>query len=861
MKSLQILVVVFCSFWVTTTYGQKKNNKTDTVMVYGNCVQCKERIESTLKKMGIVKSVWDVDSKLLTVTYDTIKYSLTSIEKKLAAVGHDTKAIKADVAVYNKLPDCCKYDRTDAASVIEKMDTKANAEMPLMQHTQQLITGVVLEENKKGSMLPLASATVKCLNTEHTVATDSLGVFRLLCTAFPTQLVISYVGYKSDTINVSTDKGITVVLKNVGSKNLNEVTVKSRQFSSFVSSINATNTLTLSSKEITKAACCNLSESFETTPSVDVSYADAVTGIKQIQLLGLSGNYTQITTENIPEIRGLAGSYGLTFVPGPWLESVQVTKGTGSVANGYESIAGQINIEEKKPDKAENLYVNAYANTMARLEASANYTVHLNNKWATTLLTHVNGVATKTDDNNDGFLDIPIGRQFNVINRWRYYDSKGLIAQFGIKALNDHRQAGEVSFNPDVDKLTTNKYGVGIDVQQYEAFGKLGYVFPQKKYKSIGFIFSAIDYTNNAYYGTSKYDGKQTSFYANLIYQSIIHTTEHKFRTGVSFANDNYNETFIANNYKRQETVPGAFFEYTFSPSQKFTAIVGIREDYHNQFGLITTPRLNLKYDITPTTSVRLSTGSGFRVANIFAENNGVFVSARQYQIVNPSNNFGYGLNPEKAWNYGMNISHQFKLNNHAGNISVDAYRSDFVNQTVVDVDANPQQINFYNLNGKSYSNSVQAELNYELINKLDVRLAYRWLDVKTTYHGMLMEKPLTANHRAFINLAYETANHFKFDVTTQWFSKKRLPETASNPIDKQLTAYSPSFIQMAAQITKQFGKVWDVYIGGENLTGYTQQNPIVSANQPFSPYFDGSMVWGPVNGRVIYVGMRYKLL
>ncbi len=645
------------------------------------------------------------------------------------------------------------------------------------------------------------------------------------------------------------------------STKLDEVIIlQSRKPTAYVSSLSTLNTLNIGTKELAKAACCNLSESFETSPSVDVSYADAVTGIKQIQLLGLSGNYTQITTENAPEIRGLAGSYGLTFIPGPWIEGIQLTKGTGSVANGYESIAGQINIEEKKSDKMDKLYVNTYANNLGRLEANVIIPKKINENWSTALLTHTNGVGIKTDDNKDGFLDIPLGRQFNAINRWKYANTSGLVAQFALKALNDKRQAGQIDFNPEIDKLTTKKYGVGINVEQYAFTGKLGYVFPQQAYKSIGFVFSANTFSNDSYYGLTKYDGKQNALYANLIYQSILGTTIHKYRTGLSFTNDGYNETFNNINYKRTETTNGAFLEYTYTPTDKFTAVAGLRIDYHNQFGLFTTPRIHLKYDFNPKTNLRFSAGSGFRTANIFAENTAVFVSSRKYNIVNPSNNYGYGLNPEKAWNYGFNFIHNFKLSERAASLSLDLYRTDFVNQVVTDLDTNSQQINFYNLTGKSFSNSLQAEFNYELLKKLDVRLAYRWLNVQTNYNGVMLSKPLIAQHRAFINLAYETNNKWKFDFTTQWLSKKRLPNTTSNPQTKQMGAYSPSFIQIAAQITKQFSEKWDVYIGGENLTNYTQQNLFIDGDQPFSPYFDGSMVWGPVNGAIIYIGMRFKI-
>jgi outer membrane receptor for ferrienterochelin and colicin/copper chaperone CopZ len=855
MKIKYLFTILLCVITIQLS-AQKKNIKTESFKVYGTCEQCKNRIEKALDNLGTYKADWDIETKMLTVSYDSIKLSKIKLEKKLAAVGHDTEDFQASEKTYNSLPKCCYYERYNKNEVAVSTNNDAKNISKTENHT---ITGVILEETKKGKLLPLTNATVNLLNSNNSNATDSLGVFQLEGTV-PSKIVISYVGYKTDTVDITSASDIKIILKNSSTSNLHEVVVTSRTASTFISSLSTFNTLNIGSRELTKAACCNLSESFETSPSVDVSYTDAVTGIKQIQLLGLAGNYTQIITENTPEIKGLASVYGLSFIPGPWIESIQVTKGTGSVANGYESIAGQINVEEIKPDKADKLFINSYANALGRLETTLNLSKTINDKWSTALLTHANGVVAKTDGNKDGFLDIPVGRQINAISRWRYADAKGLFAQFALKILNDHRRSGQTDFDPDTDKFTTNKYGVGINVEQYAFSGKLGYVFPQQKYKSIGFIFSASTYNNDSYYGLTSYNGKQNSIYANLIYQSIIGTTEHKYRAGLSFASDNYNETVIATNYKRTETVPGIFGEYTFTPNAKFTAVAGLRFDYHNEYGLITTPRLNLKYDFTPKTNLRFSAGSGFRTANIFAENIGLFASSRQYTIVSPVSNYGYGLSPEKAWNYGFNFVHNFKINNHSGSFSLDAYRTDFTNQVVIDVDASPQKILFYNLAGKSYSNSLQVELNYQPIQKLDVRLAYRWLDVKTDYSGTLLQKPLIAKQRAFINIAYETNNHWKFDYTTQWFSKKRLPNTNSNPVDKQMQSYSPSYIQMSGQITKQFGSKWDVYIGAENITNYKQKNLIISADQPFSQYFDASLVWGPVNGRMIYAGMRFKL-
>jgi len=837
-----VLLILFS----TITFAQKKNHVTETFGVSGACEMCKERIENTALDNKAISANWNVVTHLLTITYDSTKTTKEHIQEKIAEAGHDNGEFKAPDDVYKALPPCCHYDRTVAPGAAP-------------QKKQQIITGVVLEETAKGKLNPIANATVRSLHSNKYYVTDSTGVFKLE-TDLPTHLLISYVGFNSDTISVRNPDMITIVLKDASTGNLQEVIVTSRPQSTFVSTMSVLNTLNISSKELTKAACCNLSESFETSPSVDVSYSDAVTGIKQIQLLGLSGNYTQLLTENVPEIKGLPGSFGLTFIPGPWIEGIQLTKGTGSVANGYESIAGQINIEEKKADNSEKLYLNIYTNSMSRFEANVNSSQKINDRWSTGLLAHANTTFVKNDVNNDGFLDFPLGRQFNVINRWKYMDNNGWVGQFAIKALNDKREAGQMNFDPDTDKLTTNNYGVGINVEQYAFTGKLGYVFPQHKYKSLGIIFSGNIYNNDSYYGLKKYDGKQKSLYANFIYQSVIGTTDHKFRTGLSFVNDNFNETFQAANYRRNEIVPGAFFEYTYTAPEKFSAIAGLRADYHNLYGFITTPRLNLKYDFTTKTNLRLSAGSGYRVANILAENAGAFVSSRQIEILNPTNHYGFGLDPEKAWNFGINFIHNFKLNNRNGSISLDGYRTNFRNQTVVDYDASPQKLQFYNLNGKSYSNSIQAELNYELIRKFDIRLAYRWLDVNTTYQNHLQEKPFVAKHRAFINLAYETTNKWKFDYTTQWLSTKRVPGTASNPPAFRLDTRSPSYIQMAAQITKELNPKLELYVGSENLTGYRQKNPILDAANPFSQYFDGSLVWGPVSERMVYLGVRFTI-
>ncbi|MEO7393476.1 MAG: TonB-dependent receptor [Chitinophagaceae bacterium] len=861
-----------------SSYAQ--NNKpviTDTAItfkVHGACIQCKNRIEGAIKTKGVKSAVWDIDTKMLALVYNPAQISLDKIQNKIVAVGHDVGVKKANNNVYNELPKCCYYRemeiqqnevKGDTLKAVQNDSTRAtndslkNVVVAETKPNPHFIKGVVLEEDKKGSFKPLSNASVVWLGTNNGVITNDTGIFSIKDNGTNSRLIVSYTGYKPDTINVSDMNEFKIVL--AANKQLNEVIVTAKQRSTYLSAIDPIRTQVMTSRELLKAACCNLSESFETNPSVDVSYNDAVTGSKQIQLLGLSGNYTQLTVENLPGPRGIATPLGLNSIAGPWIESIQLTKGVGSVANGFESIAGQINVELKKPENSEKILANIYENSNGKTDLNLNLSSKLNTKWTSALLLHDDFSNSKNlDFNKDGFPDLPTGNTLSLVNRYKFDNSKGLLAQFGVKVLNDKKTGGETAFNPGADKNTSNHYGLGINTERYEAFGKMGYVFPQKKYKSIGLQLAAIRHNQNSYFGLTTYHANLQSFYSNLIYQSIIKTTIHKFRTGLSFQYDKYNEDFKTLNYKRTEIVPGAFAEYTFTPNTKFSTVAGLRADHNNLFGFFATPRLNIRYEPIKGTTIRASGGRGQRTANIFAENTSVFVSARQVNIITPNAGKAYGLNSEVAWNKGITVDQKFKLFNNDALLSLDYFRNDFTNQVVTDVE-DARQIKFYNLQGKSYSNSLQAELNVEPIKKLDIRLAYRYFDVKTNYGGQLLDRPFISKNRAFLNLDYATKG-WKFDHTISYNGKKRIPNTEVNPAQYQLSEYSPSFILMNSQISKSVGKKhpMDFYAGAENLTNYFQKNVILAADKPFSPYFDASLVWGPVTGRMFYAGWRLKI-
>jgi len=827
----------------TTLIAQDAKNEkfTSTVFkVFGACEECKDRIELAIKVRGVRLGIWNVETKMLILEYDSTIISLEKIQNKIVAVGHDLETKKANDKVYNNLDACCHY-REMAEEEVKR------------------VKGVVLQENAKGKFEPMPNASVYWLGTRKGVITDSLGVFEINTDTSTQQLIISYTGFKADTLTVVHANDLKVIMASKGQ--LNEVTIFSRQLGSFIPYLNPIRTQVMTGAELLKAACCNLSESFETNPSVDVSYNDAVTGSKQIQMLGISGNYTQLTVENLPGPRGLATPLGLNSIAGPWIESIQLTKGTGSVVNGFESIAGQINVELKKPESAEKLLGNIYVNDQGKTDLNLNVATKLNEKWATALLLHDNFMNNALDMNMDGFKDMPTGNTFSLVNRYKYDNSNGVLAQFGVKVLNDQKVGGETSFNENSDKYTQNRYGLAINTQRYELFGKLGYVFPQQKFKSIGLQFNASDYQQASYFGLTNYNANQQSFFTNLIYQSIINSTIHKFRTGFSFQYDKYNEDYNLNSYVRKEIVPGTFFEYTYTPNDQWSLVAGIRGDNNNIYGSFITPRLNIRYEPVIGTVFRLSAGKGQRTANIFAENNSLFVSQRSLMIMGQNNSGAYSLNPEISWNKGISLDQKFNVFNNPATLSLDYFRNDFKNQVVVDIES-AKKIHIYNLAGKSYSNSFQAEVNMTPFTKLDIRVAYRYFDVKQTYSGNLLDRPFIAKHRAFLSVDYATNNDWKFNYTVTFNGKKRIVNPYESYVSFIPPTSSPSYYLMNAQVSKSFGNnnPMDIYVGVENISNFFQQNTIISADDPFGPNFDASMIWGPVTGRMLYVGWRIKI-
>lgn len=738
----------------------------------------------------------------------------------------------------------------------------------LYSQESDTVRGSVYELTDGGEKIPVAGANVMIQGTQTGTITDGSGSFLLKGAKDGGVLIVSCIGYKADTVMLPADIPLRIQLI-PEAKQVGEMVVVGEQAATALDYKSAGFIQTMNQKELFKAACCNLSESFETNPSIDVSFSDAITGLKQIEMLGLAGVYSQITVENMPAIRGLSSSVGLTYMPGTWMQSIQVSKGVGSVANGYESITGQINVELRKPEDRdeEKLFINLFGNSERRFEGNLNYRVALGDHVDGLTLLHGSLFRDPIDGNGDRFLDLPLSRTLNLLQRFHIAYPDRFENQIGFQYVSDEKEGGTLNGHGNDSEylgLNPKEYAFGMKTKQLRLFGKNGYVFPGSSYSSVAMQWSFARFDQDATYNFRRYQGKENMGYVNMLFQSSIDSTIHKYRFGVSFLLDEYDESFTGIVTRRIEKVPGIFAEYTYNPSELFSMIAGVRADRNDNFGTFVTPRLHLRYTPSEDWIFRLVGGKGTRTANIISENLAYIASSRNVNVPVSSN--GYPFNQESAWNLGFNLTHYFLYDWREGTVVVDFYRTMFDNQVVADVDKDPHQVYFYNLDGKSYSNTIQAEINFQPLERLDTRIAYRYVDTKQTVDGILRERPLIPAHRMLVNLGYTTEREepadaqMLYDFTLQWFGKKRLPDTQANPDEFRTRQFSPSFIIANGQVTRSFGLGFDLYLGAENLFGFRQHSPIIDPANPDGQYFDSSIIWGPIYGRMLYAGLRWRI-
>lgn len=820
------------------------------------CGMCSERIEETaIKKGGAETASFDLNTGILTVTIDESEIQISGVRWEIAQAGHANGDFEPPEEVYNNLPGCCQYRDPNNPHFQESEPLIDNGPSFYLSNIEGYVFGYDDDQN----LVPLIGATVTLGDSQIGTTTDVEGYFEIdNSKAQSTFLTLSYIGYETQNFVIEEDGILNVVLSEGVKMQEVEITYKKR--TTEVSFIKPLNVEQITREELCKAACCNLSESFETNPSVDVAFPDAITGTRTIQMLGLAGPYVQITRELLPDVRAMSSIYGLGMTPGPWIEGIQLIKGTGSVVNGYESIAGQINVDLKKAKVGERFFLNGYVNNSGRVELNANARHQIAPNIYSGLLVHGKRMSEAHDNNGDGFTDMPLEEDFVISNRWEFLQKKNILGQIGVKFSSLNHEGGYHDHFSGDDVDHENHWRMNSATRRAELWGRIGFVFPEKSQNSIGLQVSATYHDQESEFGFSLYNNEQKSIFANLIYQNII-KGNHTIRTGLTYNLDNISERVAKSGiYERFESVPGAYFEYAYTdPDNKFAIIPGLRVDHHSNYGTMFIPRLHAKYNTGEKSIIRLTVGKGWRTASIFAENLGLFSSSRRVIIDATNVDNPYGLDAEEAWNMGINFTQAIDIAEKELILSVDVYRTTFTNQIVVDYET-AGLVNFYNLDGPSYSNSFQVKLEYELFRNFDIRAAWRLFDVKTEFKEGLLEKPMVSKHRSFVNMAYKTDSDWHFDATLNWIGSKRLPYTGDNPVAYQRPDRSPNYFLLNGQIMKRWNDVFDVYLGGENLLNFKQTDAIIAADDPFGEFFDASIVWAPLFGANIYLGFRYTL-
>lgn len=712
----------------------------------------------------------------------------------------------------------------------------------------QNLSGKVLSEEGE----PLVGAYLIWDGTSRGAVTDINGDFSIQRISQTSRLIASYVGYINDTIDVS---GVTDIVFNLSPQIIDEVMVSARKSGSSMNRLSAITTIDVSQSELYRAACCNLGESFETNASVDVNYADAATGAKTIQMLGLSGRYVQMLVENVPNLRGMASPFGLSYIPGTWMDGIQISKGVGTVVNGYEAFTGQINIEFKKPTSTEHAFANVFAASNGRVEVNGNISQKIRDNASTAVMFSLANDFMTMDENHDGFRDEPQVKQMNFLNRWNYHNNRGYNLHLTVKTLNEERTSGQVDFagRQPSDSL----FGVFIKTDRVESWMKNAFVFSEQT--NLGIATGYIYHNQHSFFGRRKYDGTQHSYNANLIFNHVFDDEErHSVHAGISSQGDFVDEKIAFNDtdkykFSIDDLSFGAFGQYTYKYDDVFTVILGIRGDYNNNYDFFVTPRLHVRYAPTPKTIIRAAIGKGYRNGAVFMENNYLLCSSRNWEFSNV-----YGQ--ESAWNMGVNITQYFDLWDKELMLNAEYYRTGFSNQMVVDMDCSVRSLYAYFSDSKSFANNIQIEAKYSPFRNFEITAAWRWNEAKQYLGGELRSRPLVSHYKGLVAVSYATPlKTWQFDANMQLGGSGRIPTTLGNPEQYVRDNVFHSYQMYNAQITKWF-RLWSLYAGCENIGNFMQRNPIISSDEPMSEFFDSSLIWGPLMSRKFYFGIRWKL-
>lgn len=745
---------------------------------------------------------------------------------------------------------------------------------------------------------PLAGASVYWAGTTVGTSADGGGAFRLHRVKGRELLVASFLGYVNDTLRVDAATQQAAFGLRAEGVELEGVVVEAAQSGNFVKRDGIVKGEMISFAGLCKMACCNLAESFENSASVTVGYSDAISGARQIKMLGLAGTYTQILDENRPVMRGLSAPYGLSYTPGMWLNSIQVSKGVASVTAGHDAITGQINLEHRKPTDEERLFVNLYLDDELRPEAniSTAFPVSRDGKLSSVLLLHgsADTDVRKMDHNGDGFRDLPRSAQFNVANKWLYAADNGMQIRWGWKYVEESRLGGMLDYRNtrsmreamarewDWERTggTMPLYGSHIRNRNANGYFKLGMPVgasvydadaQDEKRSNLALVADFDHFDEEAYFGLNDYAGRQNSVSVQAMYNHYF-TCRSSLNVGVQARLDYIRESLLNRtpwidgrtradyDWDRNEEEVGAYAEYTYAVRDRFSVVAGLRGDYnafYDRFFL--TPRGHVKWNITPSTTLRASAGLGYRSTNVLTDNIGMLATGRA--IVVPE--LGDLDRLEQALTVGGSLTQTFGLVEPGdATLSFDYFRTQFFHAVVVDQEYDPETIRVYGSSGPSWTDTYQIDFSWSPVERLDLFATFRYTDSEMTIRRsdgrpVQVERPLVSRYKTLLNIQYATKfRRWVLDATAQLNGPARIPTQTGDLADSR---HSPRYPMFYAQVSRKVGR-FDIYVGCENIADYRQEDPILNWENPYDYRFNSMNVWGPLMGRKFYAGLRFNL-
>ena len=695
------------------------------------------------------------------------------------------------------------------------------------------------------SDIPIPFASISVKGQSIGTASNADGFFEINdIKAGSYELVFSAIGFNKLKKNISIQAGkntLDIILE-PSSYDIEQVVVTGTMKETFLST-SPVKVDVVTQKFLKKVATSNVMEVIENVNGVQKQINCGVCGTNDIHINGMEGPYTLVLINGMPVMSSLSTVYGFNGIPTSLIKQIEIIKGPSSTLYGTEAVAGVINILTKEPLDVSTIELESFITS--HFEKNIDFAYAPKMKKVDVLLSgNYFKMDNFLDDNKDNFTDIPFSERLSLFNQWNFKRKSRKKFSLSAKYFQEDRSGGVKEWNENL-RGNDSIYGESIYTDRIELAAS--YELPMDEDVRIDASYNY--HHQDSYYGNTKYEAFQNIYFANLIWnKSIGHN--HDFISGLSYRYQTFMDSTLANINERK-FIPAFFVQDEITLNRKWTSLLGIRTDYHDEHRFIFSPRMNLKFKPKTYTTFRLNAGTGFRLVNLFTEDHAFLTGSREVLVVED-------LKPEESYNINLNANHIFSLGRSTGTIDIDAFYTYFTNKITPDYDVNSNQIIYANLDGFSVSRGLAFNIQQNFEIPLSIKAGGTFLDVYSVYDNNIRENELFApSFTGVFSLSY---NWDKINTSIDWIAKVTSPMSLPTfPYPFERVEESPWFSQHHLQIKKVFSESLTAFIGVKNVFNYTQESPLVDWQNPFGDDFDTSYAYGPLQSRRFLFGLSVK--